>query len=154
MAGHARFIPIALGLALALVWAIVPGPAWAGQSDLSDLSDADRTAIRSVIQRQLDAFKRDDGPAAFALASPAIQARFRDAARFLAMVRQSYQPVYRPRDVKFLDAAVQDGQVVQRVLVVGPDGVQVLAVYPMVRMPDGSWATDGCVLVDLPSKSA
>jgi hypothetical protein len=70
------------------------------------------------------------------------------------MVRESYQPVYRPREVKYLDATVIEGQVVQRVLVLGPDGEQVLALYPMVRAPNGSWATDGCLLVNLPSKSA
>jgi hypothetical protein len=142
---------LARRLALVLVWTALPVTALA---QAPELTDADRAAIRSVIQRQLDAFKRDDGPAAFALASPSIQARFRDAARFLAMVRESYQPVYRPKHVTFLEAAIAEGQAVQKVLVVGPDGVQVLAIYPMFHDPDGTWATDGCLLVALPSKSA
>ena len=52
-----------------------------------DLTDADRTAIRTVIERQLDALRQDDAASAFALASPEIQAKFETPERFLTMVR-------------------------------------------------------------------
>ncbi|HEX7926299.1 MAG TPA: DUF4864 domain-containing protein [bacterium] len=146
-------IPRTWARCLALVCLSVLLPL-AASAQVAALTDADRLAIRSVIQRQLDAFKRDDAPAAFELASPAIQARFRNAATFLAMVRESYQAVYRPKHVQFLEAEIADGQAVQKVLVTGPDGEQVLAIYPMFHKPDGAWATDGCMLVALPSKSA
>ena len=42
----------------------------------------------------------------------------------------------------------------QRVLVVGPDGVPVIAVYPMQRMPDGSWLINGCFLLAYPRDEA
>lgn len=129
----------------------LPGTGWAEDAAVPE---TDRAAIRAVIQRQLDAFKRDDAQAAFALASPAIQERFHDPATFLAMVRDSYQAVYRPRHVTFLDVVIAEGQVVQKVLVIGPDSVQVIAIYPMAHMPDGSWTTDGCLLLQLPSKQA
>ena len=68
-----------------------------------DLTDTDRAAIRTVIERQLDALRQDDAASAFALASPEIQAKFETPERFLTMVRTSYQPVYRPRQVVFRD---------------------------------------------------
>jgi hypothetical protein len=43
---------------------------------------------------------------------------------------------------------------VQRALIVGPDGAAVVALFPMVQMPDGSWRVDGCVLVPATGKSA
>lgn len=141
-------------LAPAFLLALACAAPWAAHAQRPVLTESDRAVIRMVIQRQIDAFRRDDAPAAFALTSPGIQARFGTAERFLAMVRESYQPVYRPRQVVFLEAVVAQGQVMQRVLVTGPDGVPVMAVYPMARLPDGSWATDGCVLVALPSTSA
>src|SRR5215813_5124642 len=55
-----------------------------------DLTDTDRTAIRTVIERQLDALRQDDAASAFALASPEIQAKFETPERFLTMVRTSY----------------------------------------------------------------
>ena len=139
------------------VWGLVViAGAWPAlaRADAPTVTDADRTTIRAVIQRQIDAFRRDDGPAAFALASPSIRAMFHDPERFMAMVRASYQPVYRPKHVAFLELEVDSAEVVQKVLLIGPDGVQVLALYPMVKLADGTWATDGCSLVSLPSKSA
>ena len=66
-----------------------------------DLSPADRAAIRDIIQSQVEAFRRDDGDAAFGFASPSIRGMFGSSEIFMDMVRQGYQPVYRPRDFDF-----------------------------------------------------
>jgi len=42
----------------------------------------------------------------------------------------------------------------QRVLLVGPDGVPVVADYLMQRQPDGSWRINGCILERPPDRSA
>jgi hypothetical protein len=47
------------------------------------------------------------------------------------------------------DLTTLEGQPTQAVLLVGPDGVPVLALYPMQQQPDGSWKTAGCYLVPL-----
>ena len=112
----------------------------------ADLSDTDRAAIRQVIQAQVDAFRRDDGDTAFGLASPAIQGMFGTPQIFMDMVRQGYQPVYRPRAFDFREIVDLNGQPAQKVHVVGPDGRPVTAFYPMTRLPDGSWRIDGCFL--------
>lgn len=111
---------------------------------------ADRAAIEAVILGQIDAFGRDDGDAAFAYATPGLRALFGDAARFMAMVRQGYQPVYRPRSVAFGDITEDSGQPVQEVAVIGPDGTPRVAVYTMERQPDGTWRIAGCRLLDRP----
>ncbi|MFQ5914847.1 MAG: DUF4864 domain-containing protein [Nitrospinota bacterium] len=117
------------------------------QSLPADLSEPDRAAIRAVIEDQMAAFQRDDGGAAFSHASPAIQAQFGTPENFMRMVRQGYQPVYRPRQVEFLDLVVARGELVQRVFVVGPDGLDVIALYLMQRQLEGQWKINGCVLV-------
>ncbi|NKB54732.1 MAG: DUF4864 domain-containing protein [Alphaproteobacteria bacterium] len=109
--------------------------------------DARRAGILSVIGAQLDAFQRDDAAAAFAIASPDIQAMFGSPENFLCMVAASYAPVYRPRAVTYLDLVERDQQLVQRVLFTGPDGGQVVGLYMMARQSDGSWRIAGCVLV-------
>ena len=58
--------------------------------------------IRAVINRQIDAFKRDDARSAFALVSPGVQEAFGTPERFLDTVRVSYRAVYRPAQVAFL----------------------------------------------------
>jgi hypothetical protein len=132
---------VLVGLILGLAAPAVLAPAW-GQ----DLSSADRSAIREAIQRQVDAFRRDDGDSAFGYASPAIRGMFGTAEIFMDMVRQGYQPVYRPRVFDFREIVTLRGEVTQKVHVVGPDGRPVTAYYPMVRLPDGSWRINGCFL--------
>ena len=112
----------------------------------STLSDGDRAAIRDVIGRQVEAFRHDDGDAAFGLASPSIQHMFGSSDIFMDMVRQGYQPVYRPRVFDFAEIVELNGQPTQKVHVIGPDGRPVNAFYPMTRLPDGTWRIDGCFL--------
>jgi hypothetical protein len=138
---------IAVGFALALSWL-------AGPLHAEGVNAADRAAIRAVVEDQLAAFQRDDGAAAFAFASPGIQAEFGTVENFMAMVRSGYQPVYRPREVAFGDAtAGDDGRIVQRVELVGPDGVPVVALYTMEQQPDGSWRIAACRLTKSPDKT-
>jgi hypothetical protein len=112
----------------------------------AQVSATDAAAIHKVVQNQLAAFQRDDGDAAFAYASPGIQEMFGNADNFMMMVRSGYQPVYRPRHVEFGAVDIEDGAPTQHVLLVGPDGVEVEALYFMERQPDGKWLINGCVL--------
>ena len=107
-------------------------------------------AIRSVIENQMAAFKVDDGPAAFAYASPTIQELFQTPEIFMSMVKTGYAPVYRPQEVEFRELMQAARGPVQVVHIVGPDGRAVLALYSMEQQPDGSWRIDGCTLTEAP----
>jgi hypothetical protein len=109
-------------------------------------SAADRAAIRDIVAQQLAAFQRDDAVTAFGFASPGIQQIFGTPEHFIDMVRIGYLPVYRPRQVDFGEITAAEGEIVQRVELVGPDGAPALALYFMQRQPDGSWRINGCVL--------
>ena len=111
------------------------------------VAPADRAAIQHVITAQIEAFRHDDGNAAFGFAAPRIRTMFGDATHFLAMVRDAYPAVYRPRSVSFGTLTRQDGAPVQKVELVGPDGQGALALYVMEHEPDGDWRIAGCSLV-------
>jgi hypothetical protein len=113
----------------------------------ADVGEADASAMRSIIQSQMDAFGRDDGAAAYAFAAPGIKAIFPSEGQFMDMVRQQYQPVYRPQSVTFGDVAAGPSGPMQKVFLVGPDGKSYVAVYTFQRQPDGSWRISGCYLV-------
>ncbi|MEE9300022.1 MAG: DUF4864 domain-containing protein [Alphaproteobacteria bacterium] len=136
-------------LALAVLVFALPASTVAAAADVNE---ADRGAIRAVIEDQLAAFGRDDADAAFAHASPGIQTKFRTPEIFMHMVRTAYQPVYRPREVEFRDIVEIDGVPVQHVFLVGPGGELVTALYPMERQPDGAWKIAGCYLVRAPGE--
>ena len=110
-----------------------------------------RDEIISVIKSQVAAFGRDDGVAAFSVASPLIRAKFGDASTFLAMVAAHYRPVYRPQRLEFLDLKLVERRLVQHVMVIGPEGEIVMAFYSMVRI-DSRWRINGCFLVRPPGQ--
>ncbi len=126
-------------LLILLALAAWPAPAPAA------VPEADRAAIQATIEAQIDAFRRHDDAAAFALASPMIQGMFETQDRFMAMVRTLYPPVHRPRLVDFGELVEIDGALVQKVELIGPDGIPALALYTMIRGPDG-WRINGVAL--------
>lgn len=131
-------------LLLAAVLAATPAIAQTS----SGLPATEKRAIRSVIEGQLGAFRADDGERAFGYASPNIRGIFGSAENFMAMVRNGYQPVYRPREVRFGDLVTVESSLVQKVYVTGPDGRRALALYVMEQQADGSWRINGCMLAE------
>jgi hypothetical protein len=128
---------------LALWLALSAAPAFGETA----LTAQDFAEIRTVIQRQLDAFRRDDAEVAFALASPGVQQAFGTPARFLDVVRSAYRPMLRPANVAFLEPVVLGGEAVQPVQLTERGGVVWLAYYAMQRQKDGRWRANGCHLV-------
>ncbi|MFY8105316.1 MAG: DUF4864 domain-containing protein [Elstera sp.] len=121
-----------------------------GPARAETYNDADRTAIRGVIQAQMEAFARDDAPAAFGFATTALQTQFGSPSRFLALVREAYAPVYRPGSVWFGALKSANGVPAQMVHLTDSKGAAVLALYIMERQKDGSWRIAGCQLLKDP----
>jgi len=120
---------------------------------LAEVAEADRQAIRGVIQDQIQAFQADDGNRAFSHASPVLQQYFGDPQTFMQMVQTGYDPVYRPREVEFQGLEATDGTLVQKVLFVDRNGKAFLAHYSMQRQADGTWKINGVWLEALPDVS-
>lgn len=138
---------IALAFAL-LVWGtLAPAVAQA-------VSDTDKAAIQSTITKQLEAFKRDDGADAYSYAAPNVKAVFPTVEAFMSMVKQGYQPVYRPQSYAFKKLELKDGQLTQMVEIVGPDNDFWTAVYTVEQQPDGVWRITGCYLIKTPGGAA
>ncbi len=110
---------------------------------------SDRDAIHSVIQRQLQAFQKDDAEGAFAFASPEIRAKFGTAKNFFRAVKTNYQAVYRPRSVMFEQLVTMQGIPTQAVILLAPNGDLVKALYLMEKQTDGTWRISGCFIVPI-----
>jgi hypothetical protein len=117
-------------------------------------SDADRAAIRSVIEQQFEAFAADDAARAYSFAAPSIQNLFPSQERFMGMVREGYPPVYRHRSVIFGAFKDEPDEVSQSVYLQDLDGEEWLAVYTLEAQPDGSWKISGCSLERRPGVPA
>jgi hypothetical protein len=132
--------PLAAFRAAALTAALVLGLLAALAGPLR--AEEPGAAIRGVIERQLDAFARDDWAAAFEFASPAIRRMFGTPDRFGAMVRGGYPMVWRPARVE--PGALETGPrgPVQIMLFEDAAGALWEAAYEMIEI-DGAWRIDG-----------
>ena len=110
----------AVGCAL-LVLVLQAGPAVAG--------GAGEAAMRTIIERQLMAFRSGDAETAYAQASPHIRSIFPTSGIFMGMVKAGYAALIRPQGVTFLGLVPDTLPPVYRVLVEGRDGRRWLALY-------------------------
>ena len=125
------------------------------ETSAQSLSDADRSTFQSIITGQIEAFRADDGAAAYGYAAPLIRRIFPNPDAFMGMVRKGYQPVYRPQSYRFGDAGFSaSGRPIQRVMLVGPDGLTYEAIYTFEQQPDGTWQINGCAIVRAPELGA
>ncbi|WP_235981788.1 DUF4864 domain-containing protein [Methylobrevis albus] len=123
---------------------LLASPAAADEAAAPDAGDF--TAIQAVIGEQIAAFKADDSARAYSFAAPQLQQVLGNADTFMSMVKQGYQPVYRPKAVTFGQLRDTAKGLVQEVFLVGPDGADWTALYMVERQPDGTWRIAGCKL--------
>lgn len=112
------------------------------------VSATDASAVRGVVQAQLDAFAADDAKRAFSYAGPGIREMFGTPDRFLAMVRTRYPVVYRPSSVAFLVPEALGDEVIQGVHLTDERGRLWLALYRLQRQGAAGWRINGCQLVE------
>lgn len=117
---------------------------WVATASAEELT-ANRS--RAIVERQFEAFARDDAEAAYALADPEIKEKFGDADHFLAMVRELYPPVYRHRSVEFGAFEESGDEASLKATLVDADSVEWTALYSFRREENGDWLISGCVLV-------
>jgi hypothetical protein len=109
--------------------------------------DLTAAGSRAIVERQFDAFRRDDGEAAYALAAPTIKGMFGDADDFMATVRDHYAPVYRHRSADFGAFKESGDEASLEATLVDNDNVVWTALYSFRRVPSGAWLISGCILV-------
>jgi hypothetical protein len=121
------------------------------------LAEPEASAVRKVVEAQLEAFAADDAERAFSYASTGIRSQFGDAATFMAMVRGGYPMVVRPAAVSFLQAQMipdAGGAVSQPVHLRDSAGRFWNATYLLERQAGAGWRIGGCVVVADSAKSS
>ena len=95
-----------------------------------------RPDIHTLIQAQIDAFKKDDFAAAYALAAPSWKALYPSLQVFTAMVRSRFAQLQRPKSIVFGTISQTPQGPVQRIFVAGSDGRAYVANYSLQQQPD------------------
>ncbi|MCV0424870.1 MAG: DUF4864 domain-containing protein [Roseibium sp.] len=114
----------------------------------------DSAAFQTIIKKQMTAFASDNAKKAFSFATSSLQQRFKTPEFFMQMVRQGYQPVYRPQGVTFGASKMTEFGPTQEVFVTGPKGENWLALYSFEQQEDGTWRISGCYLTKFDGFSA
>ncbi|MBK3403921.1 DUF4864 domain-containing protein [Methylorubrum populi] len=115
--------------------------------------DTARRAARATIERQIDAFRRNDAVGAYAEAAPQIRNLFPSAETFIAMVAKGYAPVLRPRSYRFETAQeTAEDEIAQGVSLQDEAGLDWVALYTLQRQVDGQWRITGCQLKRAPGE--
>ena len=114
-------------------------PAFAGEAEIK--------AAQGTIQNQLEAFKAGDNATAYSFAAPNVQKIFPSVDIFMGMVTSGYRPVHQPQNYAFGKVEeMSPTQIIQQVMVVGPDGKDYEAVYTLELQPDGVYRITGVSL--------
>ena len=132
--GFVKGVAVALAIGIA---ATIPAKA---------SEQVDGGAFQTIIKNQMSAFAVDDARRAFSFATDNLKKQFQTPEFFMQMVRQGYQPVYRPQNVTFGQSKMTRFGPAQEVYVTGPKGHNWLALYSFEQQPDGSWRISGCYL--------
>lgn len=112
-----------------------------------NLSPQDEQAIRTVVERQLQAFRRKDAIAAFSLACPDLQRQLRQPRAFMEMIKINYQPIYSPRAVIFEGIVYVQQRPTLQMMLLTQGGNLVRALCVMQQQSDLSWRIAGCQLL-------
>jgi len=113
------------------------------ETELRPSAARERTEIRRVVGDQLAAWREEDFPRAYALASSAIRAQFSLPA-FIAMVRKGYPEIAHNTHAE-MGPVVDNGTLARMsVRVFGREGRTASVRYLLVR-EDGAWRISGVV---------
>lgn len=109
-----------------------------------EVTEAQVSQARAVVQAQLDAFADDDAVKAFLLSSQSVRKRFGSPDRFIAMIRRRYPMVCRPVSVAFLKPQWEDSDLMQPVQMTDAQGSGWLATFRLQPQSKGQWLIAGC----------
>jgi hypothetical protein len=127
-----------LAAAAAALW-LLTASASAGEAEIK--------AAQSSIEAQIRAFLAGENETAYSYAAPNIRRIFPTVEQFMAMVKNGYQPVWKPQNFAFGDAMeMSQTSIIQKVLVTGPDGKNYEAVYTLEMQEDGTFRITGVSL--------
>jgi hypothetical protein len=128
-------------------------PWWNSAWAIDDITTADAIAIHEVVQSQLEALSNDDAVSAFELATPEKRMLIGSPDKFLRLIKEEYNPIYRYQRVIFAKPEVINGDAIQVVRVTDGSSRVWLAVFWMQQGEDSAWRIDGCQLLETTSVS-
>lgn len=106
----------------------------------------DFAAFRSAINTVVDALRKDDYAAAYAVAAPSMKALYPNLQAFTQVIRGRYAQLIKPKTVVFGTVSQTSQGPVQRVFITVTDGRAFVASFSMQQQPDNAWLIGGITI--------
>ena len=110
-------------------------PVQAAEPDWKEAPAAEKTAAQKIIVAQLEAFKADQWDKAVTYQSADLRQSFASTKQFEQVIKTNYPQFASYKAVKFGRARVAGPLLQIQVSLTGKDGVQIAALYSMVKEP-------------------
>lgn len=115
------------------------------------ISESDKSLIRQLIEKQLQAFQEDDSETAYALTSPKIQSQF-TAQDFVKILSNEYGAILKPRSVMFRGFTLVKNFPALISTIMDREGNLVKAIFVVQHQQDYSWRIHGYDLIGINEK--
>ena len=116
------------------------------------ISEYDKTLIRQLIEKQLQALQQKDLETAFTLLSPTIQSQLQPE-NFMAMVKNRYSAVLEYRSIIFREFTLVDSYPALVAIIMDRAGDLVKVVFVVQHQLDYSWRIHGYELLTVDGKA-
>jgi len=115
------------------------------------ISESDKSLIRQLIEKQLQAFQDNDPETAFALTSPKIQSRFTPQG-FMQALSSEYSAIFKPRSIMFRGFTLVKNFPALIAMVMDREGNLVKVIFVVQHQQDYSWRVHGYELTGISEK--
>jgi len=112
------------------------------------ISESDKSLIRQLIEKQLQAFQENDSETAFALTSPKIQSKFTPQ-DFVQTLSNKYSAILEPRSVMFRGFTLIENFPALISMIMDREGNLVKVVFVVQHQQDYSWRIHGYELAGI-----
>ncbi|RJF99247.1 DUF4864 domain-containing protein [Noviherbaspirillum saxi] len=140
-------------LAKLMLLAGLAGPWCISAVAVDAITTADAIAIHETVQSQLEALSNDDADLAFQLTTSEKRMQIGSPDKFLKLIKEQYNPIYRYQRVIFSTPEVIDGDAIQMVRITDGYSKVWVAVFWMQEDENSHWKIDGCQLLETTSIS-
>lgn len=115
------------------------------------ISENDKAVIRQLIEKQLQAFQKQDEVMAFSLTSPTVQRKFQQQ-DFLSMVKKEYPAIATFRSIVFRGYTLVNDFPALVCMIMDQDGRVTQGIFIVQHQPDYSWRIHGYELISVDEK--
>jgi len=115
------------------------------------ISESDKSLIRQLVEKQLQAFQENDSEAAFALTSPKIQSKFTPQ-DFVQTLSREYSAILKPRSIMFRGFTLVKNFPALISMIMDQEGNLVKVIFVVQHQQDYSWRIHGYELAGINEK--